>query len=622
MVSLNIRMTIRKTFTLSFLFALVLFIGCSKNNEVGGDPNGLIKLQVRAGLDNFGNNLLKNKMASTFSYSPTQSQTIDYNSDFMLIVELKPISYDLNNNITSTKFLASNKSDTQTPMTNGIAYRLMVFNDNGDFETIRDYIRGQESNTEELLLNKNKTYTFICYSLNSKRVDSLGNILSSVPNGITRNLSNSYITLEGNQDLLFYKNVFTTSTNDNEYLNIVLRHQFNLLRTTIDVGDTGYELAQTIKADFVSKNNIAKLTFASPQGSVNPNDFDLTRLVKEGIEPLTFTYSKVGTSTLNTIATSNKVILNVSSRAKILEIKTLKIGDISNISTITPFNNGVSLVAGEQYNLSVTIVPKDSLYLHSGQQVARINGQIWMRYNLDAPGINNTNSNPDDNNNPTNYLGMYYQWGQAKPAVNIDGVRTIFYTNKSITDTDFFKRWNSGTDGWPKKGSADPCPDGFRLPTTLDYEFLISSAQNSVSWAYIGTFGNDNYALQLTSKRKKTVKLTFPAQGYFTVASDNQALTNEMANNVSDRGRYALARTSYYYIFSSIQVSGVITYGFRYASFEGYNSSAPSVYKGPSNAPVSASIPAHPVRCIAENTNNRIILNDRIEDKDGHLIVY
>jgi len=78
--------------------------------------------------------------------------------------------------------------------------------------------------------------------------------------------------------------------------------------------------------------------------------------------------------------------------------------------------------------------------------------------------------------------GNYYQWGRKDPVANADtsnavigGWNTAAAANQS---------WNSGTPSDPVKTIADPCPDGFRVPTRSEWVGLLNNSitSNIGSW--------------------------------------------------------------------------------------------------------------------------------------------
>lgn len=606
--------------SLILFFLSSLLFACKKEDEPVEGNAGQAKLKFQVTVNDFANDLLSGKMASTYSYQPDEVSTVDFNSDYMIQAELTPMT--VNNHPMGSKLLKSNnKLAAETPIQTGDVYRVIIYDKNGKYADLYDGKKGSEQYMPPVYLTKGEVYTFVGYTIEGIRFyDSLNKMLYL--NDIvdpdlddliaSATLDNTTLRINGNTDVLLFRKTVTIPNSDTYYLNLQFDHSMNLLQTTINVEETGYGITD-LQASLVTKTNNSEYNFNT--GQFTHSNQTATQAFSN------FTYEAVN-GVANAKAVSNQIVLNTASGESLLQITKLQIGEITNPRTITPFaTRGVALQPGHKYNLNVTIVPKDSIYIYQNQQVARINGQVWMRYNLGAPGISNNNSDPD-NNSDSNYLGLYWQWGQKEPSKDINSNDLPGLTNKSITDPNFYKVWNAGTEANPIRGLNDPCPTGFRLPTKAEYSFLLNTTQNSVSYAYIGTKGQDSYALQLTSKRNKNVKLTFPGQGFFTTGSDNAALTNGLANNIQNRGSYALARSSTYTSFGSIDVSGTNVYRFQYSSLQGNNGAAPSIFQGPSAAPVSASIPAHPIRCIAESTTSRGVNfmereNDRNEQTVG-----
>ncbi|MFZ4861560.1 hypothetical protein ACL9RF_05190 [Sphingobacterium sp. Mn56C] len=162
--------------------------------------------------------------------------------------------------------------------------------------------------------------------------------------------------------------------------------------------------------------------------------------------------------------------------------------------------------------LNQTLLLEDSLFIHKGYPAARIYGQVWMRHNLGA----NYTADPDQLGLIPHNHGNYYQWGRKTAVATGSSIQlSINLLNKNLNlplDT-----WNSGTEINPIKTIHDPCPPGYRIPTEHDFTELLNNTSNSD----IGTFtnGEEEYgsAKIFSSKNKAHVRLTFPAQGHFTV---------------------------------------------------------------------------------------------------------
>lgn len=581
----------------------LLFLACTKKDDIDKNGNGQVKINIKATLDDFANNLRQNKMASNYSYTPNYSTTTDLNKDFILVAELAPF-VDKKPTI-SPKLLTSNaKIAATTDFKMGYVFRLMVFDSEGDHVATRDYTRGKEELSEPLHLFRNTTYTFVAYSFNSTNIDSLETILNTNP--LEPTLSNTYIQATGNQDLLFYKNTKTTGDNAVDNLNIILQHQFNLIQTTINVENAGYSIEE-LEAQLSTSTNTYILDFET-------GDFHYQK--SNNTFPFTeFTYESSPTPELvpNSIAISNAVIFNSMSTEKLLEITKLKIGTIINTSSIFPFEQGVNLSPGKKYNLSVKIIPKDSLYTIVSENqtyyVARINGQVWMGHNLGADYSINPNIENEAN------LGYYYQWGRNVSVANgtASGTGTLpNWRTSTIVDQTLLDSWERTTAGG--RGPQDPCPIGFRLPTTLEFQNLIEATTLA---GYIGTSGNNNYAMQLASKRKANVLITFPAQGYINISNSGNTTTWNPAG-VVERGFRAYVKGITYGLSSSQSTTTLM-----YELLE--NSSAtggPSIYglNGSGLNSTGNLAIAHPVRCIAISGNLGIQIKEReIDTSNGSI---
>lgn len=159
------------------------------------------------------------------------------------------------------------------------------------------------------------------------------------------------------------------------------------------------------------------------------------------------------------------------------------------------------------YNLKFTLSPAD-IYLdnYNGQKAARINGKVWMRYNLGA----DNSINPDQDPIVSGLHGGYYQFGRSTSVAN--GTETSLNSNFNGNPA-AANAWNSGTEAAPVKTGNDPCPQNYRIPTRTELQSLLDGTTKSE----IGTFSdsptNFSAAKVYTSNRNSSVKLTFPAIG-------------------------------------------------------------------------------------------------------------
>ncbi len=127
--------------------------------------------------------------------------------------------------------------------------------------------------------------------------------------------------------------------------------------------------------------------------------------------------------------------------------------------------------------------------------VMALDGNVWLSHNLGANYTNINNPSFNLSNSVLSYndldaYGSLYQWGRFS-----DGHELINYTtsgvgisnygdtnliasNHLITDSLFIKAsggWtSSGSTLWQSSGVNNPCPVGFRIPTSTEFNTLLS----------------------------------------------------------------------------------------------------------------------------------------------------
>ena len=164
------------------------------------------------------------------------------------------------------------------------------------------------------------------------------------------------------------------------------------------------------------------------------------------------------------------------------------------------------------------------------------NPQAWMRHNLGA----DTSLDPDT---PVQAIyGNYYQWG--RPTIVAD----------ANTPAGAIAGWNTtvAPDGsWldASKTTNDPCPSGFRVPTSQQFTNLINNNTASNVGTFTDSATNFGAAKVFTGGGNK---LTFPAAGY-------RYFTNGTLYYRGDNGFYwsstqNSATNAYYLYFNSTSV--------------------------------------------------------------------
>jgi len=609
-----------------FQFVVILFLlsSCTKKDDLNDSGNGQIQLNVQSTLSDFSSALTSGKMASNYSYAPQQVETVNFNKDYMFQAQLLPM--DDMGNTNGSKYLTSNRKLAGN-MNTGIVYTLLVYDNNGKFIAKRDYTRGSEANTEALHLFRNTAYTFIAYSLNKSDIAELNNLLylenkanppiSNLENSST--LTNTFIWEKNTSDLLFYKKTIKTQNQATDNLNIILKHQYNLIQMTLDVSDSGYSI-DGLDANLESNFSSVQINFATGEHK-RLSKFDYVF------------FSDYEYSTVNGVtkakAITEPVVFSAKSGEKLLEINELTIGGITSDDYIYPFaSKGVELIIGQKYNLNVKMIPRDKTLKYENQPAVLLGGQVWMRYSLGSPGDLNNANGSDADMVGDNTHGAYYQWGKQKAGINANSTSTnTYWDNYGIPGTAgtlYFRRWNEGNQTAPIKGLEDPCPDGYRLPVKKDFETLLGYIEKDYR-KFIGISGTKNYGLQLTSKYNSNAKLTFPASGYGYMGNDGGQY-NVGFGGLLGRYKEIHLKTSYYgdgipNLVNSVGAPGGTAYQTKYMLYSPNSNETGTnrILTYPGSPRVSASVNAHPVRCIAIKSAAAIIqMNEREIESGGN----
>ncbi|QBR13231.1 FISUMP domain-containing protein [Sphingobacterium sp. CZ-2] len=525
-------------FTLiSFTFLTFTFISCDKNSGSGegaGEPV-LVTVNIDANSNyedggDIGNNNDQEAKTMASIGLPIESHTIELNDKFLLKAELIPTGQFSPNIARKIKASTSQNASAdlkaeKNPLSPNVRYKLVVFKANGDYLREVDYVYTQEASAAKLMLDGTVSYIFVAYSVNSTSV--LPAITFSNPANKTLNTA-SVVAPAGNMDLMYFRRDLTLPQNTATNLDVVLKHKLTQITTTIDASQTEYDIDAL--SGVTLNNHLPISTLNLSTGNITPSGTATT-------VPLVF---PAGNSMIKTAAPA---IINASPAGTTLTIGNLRITHVTAPANITPIGP-VTVVAGFKYNMKLTIVPNDEFLTYENQKAVRINGKVWMRLNVGA-----TAGDPDAN--PTTYLhqGNYYQWGRkfvvGSGTSNLSSAPSGWVSSNFNSPT----AWNTGTEAAPKKNiTNDPCPTGFRVPTKPEMDDLLSSTiitRNSGNFTTSST--NYNSAFVFTSKRKKSVKLTMPLQGYYTILGYTSNDQNySFAPFISYRGTYGLYFNSYF----------------------------------------------------------------------------
>ncbi|NAW50255.1 hypothetical protein GNY06_02250, partial [Elizabethkingia argentiflava] len=156
----------------------------------------------------------------------TQKRKIDLEDGSFAIATLTPI-YGSINKVNDNMPKAETKVE-QSQLKPGVKYKVVAYDSNGKYVTEKIFTSGQKE--EGFRLDGGKEYTFVAYSINTTdNVPSISN---------PENLSSAKLdNISG--DLMYFKRKMIVSGDRVNYLDVILKHQFSEITTTLDARQVG-----------------------------------------------------------------------------------------------------------------------------------------------------------------------------------------------------------------------------------------------------------------------------------------------------------------------------------------------------------------------------------------------
>lgn len=490
----------------AFLFVLLITVTACRNSDtdhhLGNEPVA-VKMNMKGTEYNDAGNLgsLASSGKSAGIGLSVQRQDIQLTKDLVLTAELVPDTASAQDKAKTSRNGITAVETGDLAM--GVIYKVVVFDANGNYVTERDYTRGQEDSAQALMLDGGSSYTFIVYSINDSNASFLPPVTFSNPNNKTLATSSITSSVLGAFDVMYFRKDMTVSGNGTNYLDIVLKHRFSQVITTVDASSTGY-IVSVIDAEVSPV--LLESTMQLSDGNITTNS------ASNNIRGILF-------PSLNTAIVKSDPQL-VSTLGAIsngsLSIRKLTLTSPQG-ATITQNNiniNNLTIAPGVKYNLNLTVTPNDTYLVYQGIPAVRINGQIWMRHNLgtnyslQGDGVTPV-VNPDA---PQKALyGNIYQWGRSAVVANADtpaGAISGWNTAQAPDGA-----WNTGTAANPIKTNQDPCPTGYRVPSDTEWRTVIANTIQELVGTWNGTPNPNDYsaAAVFKSSRNSTVQLTLPS---------------------------------------------------------------------------------------------------------------
>ncbi|MCT4234918.1 fimbrillin family protein [Elizabethkingia anophelis] len=338
----------------------------------------------------------------------------------------------------------------------GMKFRIIAYRqDDNSYQAYQDYTVGEQA--QPLMLDSGKAYTIIAYSYGSTSA------LPGISTGEMTNLSQAKINYDDNNKDLMYQKIegfIPDGNNPNNKVDIKLRHKLSQITTVINsyIGD-------------ISEISWAYLRPHHPEGVLLLSNGVVSRTY-EGDERLTFS----GTFPTTT-ATADPVLINADTGGGLTGLLSASL-TVNNVGRTISFPNSFKITP--EYKSTLTInFKKCGAYLGP-------NNTQWkefMCHNLGA------DMNADPFTPSPAIHGAKYQWGY-KP-INENTSDDRYYTQtEDQANNGVIVGWNQtgmSDDSWSdiSKTVNDPCPDGFRVPTSVQWEAIVANNMTSQigSWS-------------------------------------------------------------------------------------------------------------------------------------------
>lgn len=361
---------------LIYITLFIIFCSCQKNDSPAKAINGT-SVSFNIKYEYSDDSEISAKLASNRSIANIESQ----------IEKISYISLE-DNNMVEVSLLNESKARfsksriiqgnigsidgfkaVQSPIPTGIQYRIVVYNQSGDYVIEKLYKVGSE-NTDLLFLPQNSTYTFIFLSYN--RTDIAPPVI-----GFGALSTKTISSISGDYDLMYTK-VVASLVQGSNILNAVFNHKFTKITVVLDATEFS-------SGDFSNVNT----------PTINPHSSTVSLNLSSG--NLTYSTPSTNKSLTSSTSTTRKLTYTALVATQSTSSGSVTFGSVTFNGKTSPLTaSGLNIHPGERYTLTLKL-----------RATHGVGGLIWAPANLDYNSNTGVYSFAPNQYTPGKYFSYY-----------------------------------------------------------------------------------------------------------------------------------------------------------------------------------------------------------------------